>query len=125
MPSLVNLAELRYQVLDRCFSDKTRYYFIDTLLEAVNSKLRDIGWKEISERTLWNTIKEMEENREWQVKLTNKKKDGRRYFRYEDPTYSIYRPDLDERQLAQLKSMLQMLQQFHDLEEIDRIKELL
>ena len=125
MPSLVNLAELRYQVLDRCFSDKNRYYFIDTLLEAVNSKLRDIGWKEISERTLWNTIKEMENNPNWNVVLTNKKKDGRRYFRYEDPTYSIYRQDLDERQLAQLKSMLLMLQQFHDLEEFDRIKELL
>ena len=125
MPSLVNLAELRYQVLDRCFSDKTRYYFIDTLLKAVNSALRNDGWKEISERTLWNTIKEMENNPNWNVVLTNKKKDGRRYFRYEDPTYSIYRQDLDERQLAQLKSMLLMLQQFHDLEEFDRIKELL
>lgn len=125
MPSLVNLAELRYQVLDRCFSDKTRYYFIDTLLKAVNSALRNDGWKEISERTLWNTIKEMENNPNWNVILTNKKKDGRRYFRYEDPSYSIYRQDLDERQLAQLKSMLLMLQQFHDLEEFDRIKELL
>ena len=125
MPSLVNLAELRYQVLDRCFSDKTRYYFIDTLLKAVNSALRNDGWKEISERTLWNTIKEMENNPNWNVVLTNKKKDGRRYFRYEDPTYSIYRQDLDERQLAQLKSMLLMLQQFHELEEFDRIKELL
>ena len=125
MPSLVNLAEIRYQVLDRCFSDKTRYYFIDTLLKAVNSALRNDGWKEISERTLWNTIKEMENNPNWNVVLTNKKKDGRRYFRYEDPTYSIYHHDLDERQLAQLKSMLLMLQQFHDLEEFDRIKELL
>ena len=125
MPSLVNLAEIRYQVLDRCFSDKTRYYFIDTLLKAVNKALRNDGWKEISERTLWNTIKEMENNPNWNVVLTNKKKDGRRYFRYEDPTYSIYRQDLDERQLAQLKSMLLMLQQFHDLEEFDRIKELL
>ena len=125
MPSLVNLAELRYQVLDRCFSDKTRYYFIDTLLKTVNKALRNDGWKEISERTLWNNIKEMENNPNWNVVLPKKYKDGRRYFRYEDPTYSIYRHDLDERQLAQLKSMLLMLQQFHDLEEFDRIKELL
>lgn len=125
MPSLVNLAELRYQVLDRCFSDKNRYYFIDTLLKAVNRALRNDGWKEISERTLWNTIKEMENNPNWNVVLTKKKKDGRRYFRYEDPNYSIYRYDLDERQLAQLKSMLLMLQQFHDLQEFDRINELL
>lgn len=125
MPSLVNLAELRYQVLDRCFSDKNRYYFIDDLLKAVNTALRNDGWREISERTLWNTIREMENNPNWNVVLINKKKDGRRYFRYVDPTYSIYRQDLDERQLAQLKSMLLMLRQFHDLEEFDRIKELL
>ncbi len=125
MPSLVNLAELRYQVLDRCFSDKNRYYFIDDLLKLVNKALRDNGENEISERTLWKNIKEMENNPNWDVVLPKKKKDGRRYFRYEDPTYSIYRRDLDERQLEQLKSMLLMLQQFHDLEEFDRIKELL
>ena len=52
MPSLVNLAEIRYH--DRCFSDKNRYYFIDTLLDAVNNALRNDDWKEISERTFWN-----------------------------------------------------------------------
>ena len=35
------LATLRYQALDRCFSDRTRYYFIEDLIKAVNQTLEN------------------------------------------------------------------------------------
>ena len=30
------LATIRYQALDKCFSDRTRYYFAEDLLAAIN-----------------------------------------------------------------------------------------
>ena len=38
-------AQLRYQILDRCFSNFRQRYTIDDLVEEVNEKLYDLnGW---------------------------------------------------------------------------------
>jgi nitrogen regulatory protein PII-like uncharacterized protein len=51
MPTNKN-AQLRYQILDRCFSDKHRRYTIDDFLEKVNEALLDLTDREVSLRQI-------------------------------------------------------------------------
>ena len=119
------LATIRYQALDKCFSDRTRYYFAEDLLAAVNRELDLNGSPAISRRTLFNDINDMQYNNGWDILFEEPARvNGRRYYRYADPNYSIWRRDLNEHQLSQLKSMLLMLQQFRGLPQFDRIEEI-
>ena len=120
------LATLRYQALDRCFSDRTRYYFIEDLIEAVNKTLKDNGQTPTSRRTVFYDIREMESNHDWLVEFEEPGRiDGRRYYRYADPNYSIWKNDINEQQLEQLKSLLLLLQQFHGLPQFERVQEVI
>lgn len=59
------LATIRYQALDKCFSDRTRHYFTEDLLAAVNRELGANGSPTISRRTLFNDINDMQYNSGW------------------------------------------------------------
>ena len=50
---------LRYQVLDRCFSDFKRKYEIDDLVDKVNEVLYDLNVTEVKLRQIWDDIKYM------------------------------------------------------------------
>lgn len=120
------LATLRYQALDRCFSDRTRYYFIEDLIKAVNQTLENNDQKPVSRRTVFNDIRDMESNHDWNVVFEEHAyMDGRRYYRYENPQYSIWKNDLDEQQLEQVKSLMLLLQQFHGLPQFERVQEVI
>lgn len=120
------LATLRYQALDRCFSDRTRYYFIEDLIQAANQTLENNDQKPVSRRTVFNDIRDMESNHDWNVVFEDHAYIGkRRYYRYEDPKYSIWKNDLDEQQLEQVKSLMLLLQQFHGLPQFERVQEVI
>lgn len=125
MPN-TKLAIIRYQALDRCFSDRTRYYFIEDLIDAVNRALEDNDETHVSRRTVYNDIRDMESNHDWNVIFEEPAKVGRRhYFRYENTDYSIWKKDLNGQQLEQLKSLLLLLQQFRGLPQFERIQEII
>lgn len=52
-------AQLRYQILDRCFSNFQKRYEINDLLNEVNKQLRDIFDTEVHERQIRDDIKYM------------------------------------------------------------------
>ena len=56
MPTNKN-AQLRYQVLDRCFSDFIHKYSIDDLIDKVNDVLYDLNGTEVSMRQIREDIK--------------------------------------------------------------------
>ncbi len=58
MPTNKN-AQLRYQVLDRCFSDFTHKYTIDELLDKVNESLFDLYATKVQMRQIREDIKYM------------------------------------------------------------------
>lgn len=120
------IATLRYQALDHCFSDRTRYYYIEDLVNAVNKMLEHNGQKPVSRRTIFYDIRDMESNHDWNVMFEEPAIiNGRRYYRYENPNYSIWKNDLDEHQLEELKSLLLLLQQFHGLPQFERVQEVI
>ena len=125
MPN-TRLAIMRYQALDSCFSDRSRLYFIGDLIEAVNSTLKNNDEKPVSRRTVYNDIRDMESNHDWNVMFEEPARiDGRRYYRYVDSDYSIWKKDLNEQQLEQLKSLMLLLQQFRGLPQFERIQEII
>lgn len=58
MPTNKN-AQLRYQILDRCFSDFSRKYEIEDLVNKVNEALDDLYGEKISLRQIREDIKYM------------------------------------------------------------------
>lgn len=55
-------AQLRYQILDRCFSNFRQRYTIDDLVEEVNEKLYDLNGTEVSLRQIREDIKFMRDS---------------------------------------------------------------
>ncbi len=119
----------RFQVLDHCFADRNKLYFVEDLQQACRRALEAAGMEhpDVSRRTILNDIAEMESNREWQVDLLpieQSRYGKRRYYRYADPHYSIWRTDLTEAQLTQLQSILLMLRQFRNFPQYEAIEDI-
>ncbi len=119
---------VRLQVLDRCFSDRSRYYFIEDLRSKCREALEREGvpCPDVARRTIYKDIAEIEGNDKWNVLFEEPGKIGhKRYYRYADPKFSIWRNDLNELQLNQLKSMLLMLRQFQGLPQYDKMEDII
>ncbi|MCQ2340125.1 MAG: WYL domain-containing protein [Paludibacteraceae bacterium] len=121
---------LRYKVLDRCFANQHREFFIEDLQKECENALNDVGlqFPRVSVRTIINDINEMESNRDWNVDLLPKEQSRigkRRFYRYADPNYSIWKSDLNEEQLNQLKSILLMLRQFDNMPQYYAIEDII
>lgn len=120
-------AFIRYKVLDNCFRNPGRNYYIEDLVEECNKVLREIDpdCKGISKRQIYEDIKFMESSEGMNICL-DKIKDGRRtYFRYEDMSFSINNTPLNEVEITQLKDAIGILSHFRGLPQFDFIDELI
>lgn len=119
---------IRFQALDRCFSDRSRHYYIEDLVGECRKALEraDVLTPDVSKRSVYNDIAEMEGNPKWNVAFLEPAKDGRkRYYQYEDPSYSIWNNDLNAAELAQLQSVLLMLRRFKGLPQYQHLEEMI
>jgi hypothetical protein len=109
MPTNRN-AQLRYQILDRCFSNFRRKYTIDDLLDEVNEQLIDINGKGISPRQIRDDIKYMRDRVSFDAPIEAYPFEGKKcYYRYSDPDYSIFKNELSVEELSELRSTIGML----------------
>ncbi|MBE6225929.1 MAG: WYL domain-containing protein [Bacteroidales bacterium] len=122
---------IRFQTLDRCFSDQVNKYYIEDLIKACSQALANAGCESpsISRSSIYTDISELTSNSDWEgANLIPKEEstDGRRrFYRYEDPNFSIWKRDIDDFQLAQLQSIMLMLRQFKDFPQIDAIEDII
>ena len=117
---MARLQEMRIKVLDECFKDRSRYYFINDLKDAVNKALKDKGQMGISKRTIWKDIKFMKDN--YRIELCENLKGGKSgrevRFRYKNPKFSIYnkfKKKLTSEETKQLRNTIEMLRRFKGL----------
>ena len=75
MPTNKN-ALLRYQILDRCFSNRHRKYTIEDLVDAVNEALYDMYGSEVSVRQIRDDIKAFKTKLPRSIGLKQKLADG-------------------------------------------------
>jgi hypothetical protein len=121
-------AQIRYKVLDDCFSNFRRKYFFDDLLEKCNEALRELYGAEhsgIKTRTLRTDISYMRDRAsEAGVEIEVKDDGDGYYYRYSDPDFSIFKRGLGKEDLEQLRETILMLQRFKGMPTFDWMSEL-
>lgn len=120
-------AIIRYQALDRCFSNFGRRFFVNDLLDACNDAIYDFTGKYdgIQRRQLYEDIRFMESEAGYSI-LLDKIPDGRKkYYRYTDKNFSINKQPLSPTEADQLKDTIIMLNRFKGLPQFDWMEEVL
>lgn len=114
MPTNKN-AQLRYQILDRCFSNRHRKYTIDELVDAVNDALYDLYGTQVGVRQIRDDIKYMRDRMSYDAPIEAVPYEGKKcYYRYSDPTFSIFNNALSVEEVSKLRSTIEMLGRFRD-----------
>lgn len=116
----------RYKVLDNCFRNPGKKYFIEDLIEECNRALEEInpGTDGISLRTVRDDIAFMKTSHGWEIELGEYKDGRKKYYRYSDTNFSINNMPLNEVEINQLQSALDILSQFKGMPQFEWINEL-
>lgn len=109
-------AQLRYQILDRCFSDFRHKYTIDELINQVNDRLVDLYDTEVGVRQIREDIKYMRDRVTYNAPIVAYPYEGKKcYYRYSDPDFSIFKNELSVEDVNNLRSTIDMLGRYRGL----------
>lgn len=120
-------ALIRYQALDKCFSNWGRKYFIEDLVEACNQALYEYtgNTEGVKKRQVYDDIRFMESEQGYSIPLERLREGKRVYYRYADRNFSINNKIIDESEVNQLKEALSVLKKFKGLPQFEWIEEIL
>ncbi len=119
-------AQIRYSILDKCFSNFNRVFTYDELLEEVNSVLYDIDTEGVKLRQLQYDIAHMKSDAGYRIELDEDFKLGKkRAFRYADRNFSIADHPLNQDDSEQLETTLAILLRYKHREEFNWLEELI
>lgn len=120
-------AFIRYQVLDRCFRNSGRMYFWEDLLKECNQALLyfDPNNSGIQRRQLFDDIRFMESEQGWSIPLGRIRQGRKVYYRYEDLSFSISNQLLNESEVEQIKSALQVFSRFSGTPQFEWVNEMI
>ena len=121
-------ALIRYQTLDRCFSNRGKIFYIEDLVDACNDALQEMGYHGVKRRQVLADIAFMESNPEWNISLIEKEYSTigkRRFYRYKKSTDSIWNKELTTEELQQLQDTVAMLSRFEGMPHFEWMKDLL
>lgn len=119
-------AIIRYQTLDKCFSNPGRRYYIEDLIEACNSSIYEYTGNNvgIKRRQIFEDIRFMESPQGWDIPLEHCRDGHRVYYRYSDKTFSINNRPLNEIEENQLKEALLTLSRFKGMPQFEWVDEI-
>lgn len=125
--SINKYAFIRYKVLDRCFRNPGRMYFIEDLIDECNLVLIDYdpNCGGVSRRTVFMDLEFMESEFGWSVPLERFKVGKRCYYRYSDLSFSITNQPLNMVEAEQLKSALIIMSRFSGVPQFEWVDELI
>lgn len=122
-------AIIRYNALDKCFSNFGRKFYFEDLFDEVNDALFDFDNKctGIKTRQLRDDIRFMKSEAGYSAPIETYY-DGERgrkaYYRYDDKKFSIHNMPLNETEARYLKSALAILQRFEGAEQFEWLSEI-
>ena len=108
-------AYIRYKVLDRCFRDSRRRYYIEDLIEACNEELSNYDGSSVSERTIRDDISFMQRQAGGGIPLVKKYDGHKAYYMYSDRNFSIMDLPMSQSEAEMLSDTIQMLSRFKGL----------
>jgi len=119
-------AYLRYQVLDKCFSNKYRMFFIHDLLDAVNKALEEFNGdgSKVERRQLFDDIKFMESEAGFLIPLERIRQGKKVYYRYSEPAFSIQNQKISDDEIETINSALMVLMRFRGIPQFEWVNEI-
>ena len=116
---------IRYQALDRCFSNRYKRYYIEDLVEECNKAIYDFtgSLDGVKKRTIFSDISYMESPQGWNAPIKRVYEGKRCYYVYEEVNFSINKKDLSEAELETIDEALVMLNRFKGVEGFDWVDE--
>lgn len=104
-------ALIRYKLLDKCFSNKWKKYFIADLIAYCNSELSAYVGSEtkVSRRQLLDDITFMRSEAGYQAPIVSMKEGKRVYYRYGSVDFSILKQPLNPAEQEQIQQTLETL----------------
>jgi len=119
-------AIIRYEALDRCFTNKGRKFFIDDLMQYVSNAIQEYTGKEtsISRRQIFKDIDFMRDAIGFNAPIIAIKEGKKAYYKYDDPNYSITLQQINPIEADLLKNALEVLKRFKGIPQFDFIPEL-
>ncbi len=118
---------IRYKVLDRCFRNPGRRYFIQDLIDECNKVLLEIDpdSKGISRRQIFDDLSFMASSEGWEIELARYRDGKKVFYRYEDLSFSINNMPLNEVEIQNLKESIDILSQFKGMPQFEWISEVI
>jgi len=119
-------AYLRYQVLDRCFSNVGKQYFMVDLIEECFKELHvmDPSILSISRRQILYDIKFMESKEGWSIPLIKPRIDRKAYYQYDNASFSILNQPPSKIELEQIENAKLVITRLASLDEFEWMHEL-
>jgi predicted DNA-binding transcriptional regulator YafY len=119
-------AYLRYQVLDKCFSNKYRMFFIDDLLDEVNKALEEFNGdgSKVERRQLFDDIKFMESEAGFSIPLERIRQGKKVYYRYSEPNFSIQNQKISDDEIETINAALMVLLRFRGIPQFEWVNEI-
>lgn len=118
-------AMLRYKILDSCFRNIGKKYFITNLIEECNKVLLEINptSKGISRRQIFEDILFMQSSQGWSVQLSKLKEGRKVFYRYEDSSFSINNMPFNNFEIHQFQLAINILSQFKGMPQFEWVNE--
>ena len=119
-------AVLRYNVLDKCFSNFGRKYYFDELLDKVNEALVEDNPEStgIQIRQLRDDIRFMKNESGYSAPIEMYRDGKKGYYRYVNKDFSINNSPLNTSEAELLKNAISVLQRFEGSPEFEWVGEL-
>lgn len=114
---------LRYKVLDSCFRNRRKRYYIDDLVDACNDALYDAYNVGVSERQVREDIRYMESDLGYSAPIERGRDGHCVYYRYRDSNFSIIDMPLSQREMELLTDTISMLSRFKGMTTYNWINE--
>lgn len=119
-------AIIRYEALDRCFSNRGKKFFIDDLITYVSEALKEYTGTDstISRRQLFKDMDFMRSEAGFRAPIESLKEGKKTYYRYQDKSYTLAMQQINPVEAELLKTTLDMLGRFKGLPQFDYVQEL-
>lgn len=122
MPLTKN-ALLRYNILDECFANRYRKFFIDDLIRVCSEKISEyygVG-KTVSRRQILEDINFMESSHGYDAPIVRLREGRRVFYRYEDKDFSIHKKPLNASELEKISEATAIFSRIRGIEWADAL----
>ena len=119
-------AVLRYNTLDKCFSNFQRRFYFEDLIKVVNEALWefDPDLEGIKTRQLRDDIRFMRSSDGYDAPIISIRDGKKAYYQYVDTEFSIHKKPLTHTEAEQIKRAISILQRFEGAPEFEWVNEL-